>query len=178
MIALLLYQQHRQLPSFFLRQNQWGRWGHGGPWWGHGELDQETVVPDAGELSSIDAEPSDEAMVWTTWVEICWHTVDGRHPAPVDRWFIVCWNQLYDFLWLSMSTPITNCLEPRIGRRLQMLKPAMGSLVQYRLPLTHLEWQPFWTRTDQPGTLKALPAFHWHVWFLKLSHLFILMYLI
>ena len=33
------------------------------PWWGHGELDQETVVPDAGELSSIDAEPSDEAMV-------------------------------------------------------------------------------------------------------------------
>ena len=34
-----------------------------GPWWGHGELDQETVVPDAGELSSIDAEPSDEAMV-------------------------------------------------------------------------------------------------------------------
>ena len=35
---------------------------------------QETVVPDAGELSSIDAEPpSDEAMVWawSTWVEVC-----------------------------------------------------------------------------------------------------------
>ena len=41
----------------------WAMVGHGGPWWGHGELDQETVVPDAGELSSIDAEPSDEAMV-------------------------------------------------------------------------------------------------------------------
>ena len=66
MIALLLYQQHRQLPSFFfakISEEGGAMVGHGGPWWGHGELDQETVVPDAGELSSIDAEPSDEAMV-------------------------------------------------------------------------------------------------------------------
>ena len=92
--------------------------------------------------------------------------------VPLFQETSICWNQwdFYDSLCLSMSAPI-----PPSSAGDSDAEAGNGFACAVSTPINSSRVTAVWTRTDQPGTCKALPAFHWHFWFLTLSPLLIFM---